>query len=170
MSISILPVKDSDIPKILDIQIEVNLSKWTAEDYLKEVTRQKSILLAAKTDYETVGFLAARFDVVNEFTVEPVKYAELDILNFGVFKRYQKKGVGSLLFENLFDRFTVTRLKTIWLEVRESNLDSIRFYKKRGFTAIQTRKNFYRQPVENAVVMKLECSTTTDDRNIFCKT
>jgi len=174
MGISISTVEDSDIHKILEIQTKCNLSEWTAEDYQKEITRDDSIILAAKIGGETVGFLTARFAMVNQLAGdqveyrEQVEYAELDILNFGVFREFQKQGVGNLLFEHLLNTLTAVRLETIWLEVRESNLDAISFYKKRGFTAIQTRKNFYRQPLENALVMKLEQRTAT--RKFFNKT
>lgn len=168
MSISITLTDEFDIPKILEIQLEGNLSSWTTKDYLIEIKKRNAIFLACKIENETVGFLASRFVIINENAGEPIKYAELDILNFGVLKKFQGKGIGSLLFENLLNRFTVIPLETIWLEVRESNLNAISFYKKRGFTAIQNRKNFYRQPTENAVVMKFE--RRTSNRKISNKT
>ncbi len=164
-AISIVKNKHFDVSQILDIQVEGNLSKWSAEDYKNEIIRNDSILLAAKNNGETVGFLLARF--VGTAT-ETIEYGELDILNFGVFKKFRKQGVGNLLFEYLLDKFNEDGLRSIWLEVRESNVEAIRFYKNRGFRAIQTRRNFYRQPLENAIVMKWLQKPA--DRKIFNKT
>lgn len=39
------------------------------------------------------------------------------------------------------------------LEVRESNLPAVRLYESLGFTVEGIRKNFYRDPAENALIM-----------------
>ena len=70
------------------------------------------------------------------------------ILNFGVLKEYQKQGIGSLLFDE------VLRVAEgiISLEVRESNVNAINFYLKRGFKAVRVRENYYSNG-ENAYLM-----------------
>ena len=42
---------------------------------------------------------------------------------------------------------------TVYLEVRESNAEAINLYKKYGFEQNGMRRNYYRHPVENAVLM-----------------
>ena len=54
-----------------------------------------------------------------------------------------------------------TRVDNIWLEVRESNAGAIKFYEKHGFIAELTRPRFYRDPVENAVIMRLRSAPET---------
>jgi len=149
----------SDIPKILDIQTECHLSIWTAEDYQKELERKDSLLLSAKFEGTLIGFMMIRMSSpASHLTDESAQFAELDILNFGVSQKYQKLGIGGLLFERLLNKTAGLNLESFWLEVRESNLDAINFYKKKGFLKVQVRKNFYRQPTENAIVMKLNLS------------
>ena len=46
--------------------------------------------------------------------------------------------------------------KDIFLEVRESNLLAINFYKKNNFKQISIRKKYYSEPTEDAIIMKLE--------------
>ena len=46
--------------------------------------------------------------------------------------------------------------KDIFLEVRESNLSAINFYKKNKFKQISIRKKYYSEPTEDAIIMKLE--------------
>jgi ribosomal-protein-alanine N-acetyltransferase len=44
----------------------------------------------------------------------------------------------------------------VWLEVRESNHKAIAFYVKNGFEQVQTRPNFYENPREAALLMRLK--------------
>jgi ribosomal-protein-alanine N-acetyltransferase len=70
------------------------------------------------------------------------------ILNFGVLKEYRKQGIGSLLFDEVLK----VSEGIISLEVRESNVNAINFYLKRGFKAVGVRENYYSNG-ENAYLM-----------------
>ena len=71
-----------------------------------------------------------------------------EILNFCVDKKYQKQGIGSLLFDEV-DKISVG---VITLEVRVSNTNAINFYEKRGFKKALIRKNYYSNG-EDAIFM-----------------
>lgn len=143
--ISVATAQKSDIFSILNIQNDCRLSQWTVIEYEEEIAREDSVLLVVKLNDETIGFVAAR-----------ISESELDILNFGVFTRFRRRGIGNAVFSKLLSQFVPASVKTVWLEVRESNVEAMRFYQKRGFAPIQVRKNFYRQPAENALVMKMD--------------
>ena len=137
----------SDIAAILEIQQECRLSGWSAHSYEQEIALNDSVLLVAQVDGETAGFLAARLIL-----------PEAEILNFGILDRYRKQGIGSGLFDKLLTIARTKRAESMWLEVRASNRNALRFYENKGFTEIQKRKNFYISPVEDAVIMKLDMS------------
>ncbi|MHC4295443.1 MAG: alanine acetyltransferase, partial [Planctomycetota bacterium] len=46
----------------------------------------------------------------------------------------------------------------LYLEVREGNREAQDFYRALGFTVVGGRKKYYRQPEENAVIMKQTAS------------
>jgi len=71
-------------------------------------------------------------------------------------KKYQKKGIGSLLLNEFLMNADKLKIKTVWLEVRESNTEAQNFYRLNGFVQVRKRINFYIQPLENALVMRLE--------------
>ena len=54
------------------------------------------------------------------------------------------------------------KTKDIFLEVRESNKVAINFYKKNNFKEISIRKNYYSEPTENAIIMKLEVNVNNE--------
>ncbi|MGI8787294.1 MAG: GNAT family N-acetyltransferase [Pyrinomonadaceae bacterium] len=161
--IKILNMCETDSGRISEIARECCLEKWTEEDYKQEANRKNSIALIATADRiedrDIVGFLIARLHLTeqNETSdaLHPFENYEMDILNIGVIRRYRKKGVGGLLLEQSKRVASREKASDVWLEVRESNLDAVEFYQKRGFEKIQKRNKFYSNPTENAVVMKL---------------
>lgn len=77
---------------------------------------------------------------------------EIEITNIAT----KQKGLGSELLKKLIEFAESQQVKTIFLEVRESNLQAQNFYLKKGFEKIGQRKNYYHQPTENAVLMALK--------------
>jgi [ribosomal protein S18]-alanine N-acetyltransferase len=100
--------------------------------------------LVAESEEIIVGFILARL-------ILTLKTAE--IVNFAVVEKYQKLGIGKLLLTNLSNILTSSNYNKIELEVREQNLKAINFYSKNNFVKDGVRKNFYQNPVDNAVMM-----------------
>ena len=74
-----------------------------------------------------------------------------EILAIATVEEYRNKGIAQELLDKI-------KTKDIFLEVRESNQVAINFYKKNKFNQISIRKNYYSEPNENAIIMKLEVS------------
>ena len=72
-----------------------------------------------------------------------------EILAIAAVEEYRNKGIAQELLDKI-------KTKDIFLEVRESNQVAINFYKKNKFKEISVRKNYYSEPNENAIIMKLE--------------
>ena len=78
-----------------------------------------------------------------------------EILAIATIEKYRNKGIA----QELLDKITT---KDIFLEVRESNQTAINFYKKNNFKEISIRKNYYSEPTENAIIMKLEVNVNNE--------
>ena len=72
-----------------------------------------------------------------------------EILAIATIQEYRNNGIAQELLDKI-------KTKDIFLEVRESNQVAINFYKKNKFKEISVRKNYYSEPNENAIIMKLE--------------
>ena len=72
-----------------------------------------------------------------------------EILAIATIEEYRNDGIAQELLDKI-------KTKDIFLEVRESNQVAINFYKKNKFKEISVRKNYYSEPNENAIIMKLE--------------
>src|SRR3954453_10207975 len=148
----IRPVETAHIGELIRLGESANLSPWTAENYLDEIKNPDAIMLRLiAPDNAIVGFIVAR--VVTGGVIETTLDAE--IYNIMVDGEYRGLGLAQSLFDNFLDRCGARKVANIWLEVRESNTPAIKFYAKNGFTHVQTRKHFYRDPDEHALLMRL---------------
>lgn len=148
----IRPVEASHIADLIRIGQETNLSPWSAQSYLDEMKNPDAVMLRMiNDDNATIGFVVGR--LVSAGDTEPRTDAE--IYNIAVATRDQRRGCGQTLFESFRDACAVRDASNIWLEVRESNDSALRFYQKNGFERVQSRKHFYENPREHAVLMRL---------------
>ena len=78
-----------------------------------------------------------------------------EILNLAVDPDHRRRGIADLLFASCEAYCREVKMEMLFLEVRESNLPAISLYQKKGFTLVGKRKNYYRYPREDALVMRL---------------
>jgi len=78
---------------------------------------------------------------------------EAHVGNLAVDPAERRQGVAQLLLDDLFDAARSRGARRVTLEVRESNENARKFYYKNEFIDIAIRKNYYRNPTEDAIVM-----------------
>ncbi|HEM5235110.1 TPA: ribosomal protein S18-alanine N-acetyltransferase [Streptococcus suis] len=115
-------------------------SPWTLEQIASSMSSQDEDYYLAYKGQELVGFLAVQ-------TV----LDEMEILQIAVKADFQRLGIASQLMADVMDWDG-----DIFLEVRESNSAAQALYTRQHFTKIGKRKDYYRNPVEDAVIMKRE--------------
>ena len=140
-----------DIPRIKQIEIGSGLSPWSEMDYELETEREDSLFFVAKRDRQTIGFVLARL-IMNK---EASSSSEIEIFNIAAEKTSRRNGIASSLLEKLLKIGSLNGVQNIFLEVRESNLEAQKFYRKHRFEISGKRKNFYSNPPEDAFLMCL---------------
>ncbi|HEM3542548.1 ribosomal protein S18-alanine N-acetyltransferase [Streptococcus suis] len=115
-------------------------SPWTLEQIASSMASRDEDYYLAYEGQEIVGFLAVQ-------TV----LDEMEILQIAVRADFQRLGIASQLMAAVMDWDG-----DIFLEVRESNSAAQALYTCQHFTKIGKRKDYYRNPVEDAVIMKRE--------------
>lgn len=146
-------IDSSHIGDLIRIADETDLSPWTAQSYLDEMKNPDAVLLRLESDdNQTVGFVVGR--IILGGLIEARTDAE--IYNIAVIEPLQKTGCGQRLLDAFLAACRGRSAVQVWLEVRESNAQAIRFYERNGFEATQTRNNFYHDPRENALLMRLD--------------
>ncbi len=94
-------------------------------------------------------------------------YSVLDtseITNIAVLPDYRRRGIGGLILERLTEEAEKRGSELLQLEVRESNLPASALYEKLGFKIVGRRKNYYRRPTEDAILMTKELSRGTGEQ------
>jgi ribosomal-protein-alanine N-acetyltransferase len=106
---------------------------------------------------------AAFFAVANTASNKPAGYVvawfaadEGEIANLAVREPTRRRGIGSMLLAGALAEGKRRGARNMYLEVRESNEAARRLYAARGFEEIGRRKQYYRHPVEDAIVLRLE--------------
>lgn len=78
---------------------------------------------------------------------------EAQIINVATNSCFKRMGMAQSVLGAVFEECLRRGVVSISLEVRESNEGAISLYQKLGFEVLGKRKNFYTDPVENALVM-----------------
>lgn len=86
---------------------------------------------------------------------------EGSITNVATHPRARRQGLGRAVVQALMNESLALGLNDVYLEVRLSNAPAIALYESLGFATIATRKNFYRHPTEDALLMKAALPTDT---------
>jgi ribosomal-protein-alanine acetyltransferase len=79
---------------------------------------------------------------------------EAEILNLAVDSRRRRQGIAWRLIEDAFATCKAAGVKRIFLEVRESNQAARNLYARIGFAENTRRPKYYREPPEDALVLK----------------
>jgi ribosomal-protein-alanine N-acetyltransferase len=103
--------------------------------------------VVAEIDGAVRGFLISR-----ELTPRGDGFeGEREILNVAVDPNWRRQGIASALLEH-----EIARGRTLFLEVRNSNMAAQSLYKSHRFAEIGRRDNYYQSPNETAIVMRLK--------------
>ncbi len=152
MSVRIFRACFRDISSVLDISEECALSPWTEQSYFDELEREDSVFLVAKeaSSGKPVGFLTGRLNLSGE----------AELYNIGVRNKHRKRGIGTGLLQAFLDACSENSVQGVFLDVRASNSEAIEFYLGKGFETTARRRHFYRNPPEDALIMKLTLHTS----------
>lgn len=80
-------------------------------------------------------------------------FEDAELQNIAVDRRYRGQGLGAKLLDCCLEKARRKGAERIFLEVREGNTPARRLYEKCGFLFYGRRKNYYRDPVEDALLM-----------------
>ena len=155
----IVKMQSDDISFVLEILVENSLETWNYNDFLSEIQRLDSLALVGKIKNKVIGFCVARLIISNQTLNNSLSEgnfeAECEIYNIGVKKEFQNQGIGRQILGELIFLAKRFHIQSIWLDVRNSNMKAINFYRNNNFRQVYERKNFYSNPLENGIVMKM---------------
>ena len=139
----IRPATSADAPALAVLERTAFTDPWS-EASLREV-------LVASTAF---GFVAEEGGTVLGYVLGRVIAHEGEVLNLAVDPTRRRSGIGRRLLEVALGRFGGGGAVEVFLEVRESNVAALELYRRQGFRVVGRRGEYYRHPVEAALVLR----------------
>ncbi len=167
-NIQIRIMRNEDIPSVAALEQAVFSEPWTEDGFAAALAQEGNCFVVA-----VAGIPAADADFPEENKSEApgrepaecshekvIGYCGLytaadegEITNVAVAETYRRGGAGSALVGAVKKTAQQWGICRIFLEVRASNTAAQSLYKKEGFKTVGVRKDFYRKPAEDALVM-----------------
>ena len=137
-------ITESDIPAVLALEKKVNGAPWSEQAFRNELGHPHGIFLVARLGEKVVGY-GGVWLVIDEAHITTVAVAD----------EYRRQGIGKEIVLNLMDQARKRGMTCSTLEVRAGNLAAITLYENLGFATTATRKGYYPDNKEDALVMWL---------------
>jgi ribosomal-protein-alanine N-acetyltransferase len=138
--VTIRPLGYSDLPQVIAIERRAFPTPWSLGMFVLELSKPSGICLAAVGDGQLAGYLVC------------ARYADVwHLMNIAVDPPLRRQGVATALLEQMVQRAGHDASYT--LEVRPSNTTAIALYERFGFRSSGTRRRYYHDTGEDAVIM-----------------
>ena len=118
---------------------------WSEKSIETELSCRLSVWLVALEGEQVVGYVGSQ-TVIDES----------DMMNIAVHPDFRRRGIAEALVAELEAALRQRGSRALTLEVRDSNAPAIALYEKLGFAQVGLRKNYYRNPKEDARILRKE--------------
>ena len=118
---------------------------WSENSVASELTNPLSAWLVALDGERVAGYVGSQSVM-----------GESDMMNVAVHPDYRRQGIAEKLVLELVEALKEKGNHCLTLEVRASNEPAKALYEKLGFQQIGLRKNYYRNPKEDALILRKE--------------
>ena len=139
---SMLP---ADVPQIAALEQLCFSDPWSEGSVAGELENALSLWIVAEEDGTVRGYIGSQ-------SVPP----DCDILNLAVAPDARRQGLGQQLLQALLDALHRRGIERVFLEVRPTNVPARALYAALGFEEIGRRKEYYVNPVEDALILRKE--------------
>ena len=114
------------------LESDLFTNSWSENTLEEQLEIKTSLNLGLKANNELISYVLCQ-DL----------FPEIEILRFGVKRKFQLQGNGKFLLKSLISLLKQKNYNRIFLEVNRSNSVAISLYKQFGFIDISIRKNYY---------------------------
>ena len=140
--IKIVRMQKEHIEKLASLEKLCFNEPWSKDSLTFELTNENAYFIVAVQDNHVLGY-AGMHCILDEGY----------ITNIAVFSDFRRKGIGRKLLNYILNYAQKSNFALVTLEVRTSNYAAINLYKDLGFKQVGIRKNFYKKPEEDAILM-----------------
>jgi ribosomal-protein-alanine N-acetyltransferase len=132
-----------DFPEVMAIENSCFEFPWREEDFQVCLKQRNCIGMVAEVDGRVVGFM-----------IYETPKNRIHLLNIATLPEFQRRGVATQMVQKLIGKLTNHGRTRISMEIRESNLPALIFFRSRGFRATGVLHCFYEDTNDDAYVMQ----------------
>ena len=141
----IVHLNESHVAQVAALEKICFSDPWSENSVASELKNPLSCWLVAEEDGKVAGYVGSQ-TVIDES----------DMMNVAVHPDHRRKGIAEALVVELVEALKKRESRCLTLEVRASNEPAKALYEKLGFTQVGLRKNYYRNPKEDALILRKE--------------
>ena len=135
----------ADVYQVAQLEKICFADPWSERSVSSELDNPLSLWLVAVEGERLVGYVGSQ-------TV----MGETDMMNIAVDPGSRRRGIAEKLIDALIAELKAIESHCLTLEVRASNEPARALYEKLGFQQVGLRKNYYRNPREDACILRKE--------------
>ena len=143
----IAKMNENHVPQIAELEKVCFNDPWSENSIASELQNDLALWLVALENNEVIGYVGSQTVLDGS-----------DMMNIAVSPDHRRKGVAEKLIDELVYQLKERKSRCLILEVRASNAPAINLYTKLGFVEIGCRRNYYRNPREDALILRKEWS------------
>ena len=133
------------VPQIAELEKICFNDPWSEKSIASELDNRLSLWLVAMDGDRVAGYVGSQSVL-----------GETDMMNIAVHPDFRRRGIAEELVVKLVEELKVRGNHSLMLEVRVSNDPARKLYDKMGFQQVGLRKNYYRNPKEDACILRKE--------------
>ena len=141
----------ADVPALARIERRCFSDPWSERGIQESIQSETTVALLAENEEGQLGYVMAR-----------LSGEEGEILNLAVLPGHRRQGLGRRLLEQGLALLVGRGVREAYLEVRESNLAARDLYLGFGFRPVGMRPHYYRNPAEDALVLRARLEPVRD--------
>lgn len=143
---------ERDVERVVELETAAFGSPWEADTFRRLLGREGAELMVVEVRGEVVGY-AVLWCILDQG----------ELANIAVDEAWRRRGIGARLLDRVLERAKERGVTDLFLEVRQSNMVARDLYRRRGFTSIGMRRNYYDSPREDACVLRIGLRPTGSD-------
>ena len=133
------------VPQVAQLEKECFHDPWSENSIASELKNPLSLWLVAVDGQQVAGYVGSQSVM-----------GEADMMNIAVSAKFRRMGIAQELVERLVALLREKDVCSLTLEVRASNEPAKALYGKLGFSQVGRRPNYYRNPKEDALILRKE--------------
>ena len=141
----LVKMNEAHVSQVADLEKLCFSMPWSENSIRYELTNPLSMWIVAVESDTVLGYVGSQSVM-----------GEADMMNLAVLPNYRRQGIGEELVKKLVEDLACNAVSCLTLEVRASNAGAIELYSKLGFVQVGFRPNYYKNPKEDALILRKE--------------